>query len=297
MSPPDALLGLTVALVWGLTFIAIKYGVLEAPPFLLSALRFFFAAVPACFFVRPPRAPIRVVVVYGLLIGVGQFGLLFLSLKLGMPVGLASLVVQMQVFFTIALAALWLGERPTRIQLIAGALALAGIALIGHARFQGAVLLPFLLTLAASFCWGLGNLVGKFAGKVDAFAFTVWSSLVPPLPMLALSLALEDGRTLPALLHPSLRLAVCVAVIAYAGTLFGFGAWMRLLARYPAAMVAPFALLVPVVGMLAGWAIFHEPLSAIEFSGAILVMAGLTFNVVGERARALPSIPTRGDHA
>ena len=290
MSPADALLGLSVAIVWGLTFIAIKYGVQEAPPFLLSALRFFFAAVPACFFVRPPQTTIRIVVVYGLLIGVGQFGLLFLAMKVGMPVGLASLIVQMQVFFTIALSVVWLGERPTRIQLIAGALALAGIALIGYARFKGAVLVPFLLTLAASFCWGLANLIGKFAGKVDAFAFTVWSSLVPPLPMLALSLALEDGRTLPALLHPGWLLAASVAVIAYGGTLFGFGVWVKLLARYPAALVAPFALLVPVIGMFAGWWIFHEPLSPIEFSGALLVMAGLTFNVVGERARALPPI-------
>ena len=109
----DLVLGLAVATVWGLTFIAIKYGLMDAPPFLLSALRFAFAAFPAMLFMRPPRAQFAKVAAYGLLIGVGQFGLLFLAIRLGMPVGLASLVVQIQVFFTIVMAWAALGEHPT----------------------------------------------------------------------------------------------------------------------------------------------------------------------------------------
>ncbi len=287
MTTRDALTGLLAAFVWGLTFIAIKYGVGEAPPFLLTALRFAFAAVPAIFFVKPPKAPISIVIVYGLLIGVGQFGLLFLAMKLGMPVGLASLVMQLQAFLTIIFARIVLGEHPTRVQIVASALALIGVCTIGSARLNGAALLPFALTLAASACWGAGNLVGKMAGKIDPLGFTVWSSLVAPLPMLALSFWLEDGRALPALLHPTLTLIASVAVLSYGGTLLGFGLWSRLLMRYPAAMVAPFALLVPVIGMVAGRVLFREPLSLIEFLGALLVMAGLSFNVLGERLKPL----------
>jgi O-acetylserine/cysteine efflux transporter len=149
------------------------------------------------------------------------------------------------------------------------------------------------MTLAAAFCWGAGNLVGKLAGRVDPLAFIVWSSLVAPAPMLALSLIFEHGRILPALLHPTVTLIVSVAVISYAGTLLGFGLWSRLLMRYPAAVVAPFALLVPVVGMVAARLIFGESLSPIEFAGAILILAGLSFNVLGGRPLALARVRNR----
>ena len=283
MSPRDTLSALLAAFVWGFTFIAIKFGVGEAPPFLLTALRFAFAAFPAVFFIKPPRTSPIFVILYGLLIGVGQFGLLFVAFAQGMSVGLASVVMQMQAFFTIVLAWGFMGERPSRRQISATVITFAGIFVIGAARFGGAALWPFALTLAAALCWGAGNCVGKLAGRVDALAFTVWSSLVAPLPMFALSLAFEHGRTLPALLHPTLTLAICVAVIAYGGTVLGFGLWSRLLMRYPAAVVAPFALLVPVVGMVASWLIFAEALSPMEFAGALLIMGGLAFNVLGGR--------------
>ena len=291
MRPIDLVLGLAIATVWGLTFIAIKYGLMDAPPFLLSALRFAFAAFPAMLFMRPPRAKFAKVAAYGLLIGVGQFGLLFLAIRLGMPVGLASLVVQIQVFFTILMAWAALGEHPTRPQIIAGVVAFLGIATIASARLSGAELLPFALTLAAAACWSCGNLIGKTVGRVDPLAFTVWSSLAAPAPMLALSLWLEDGKTLPALMHPTLRLALAVAVLSYGGTLFGFGGWSRLLIRYPAATVAPFALLVPVVGMFAAWIFFGETSRPIELAGAVLVMAGLGLNVFGDRLRTSLSRP------
>lgn len=271
------------AIVWGLTFIAIKYGVEEAPPFLLTALRFAFAAVPLVLFVRPPKAPVRLVALYGALIGVGQFGLLFLAVRLGMPVGLASLVIQIQVYFTLSLAALWLGERPTRPQLLGAGVALAGMAVIGWARWANASLGPFALTLAAAFCWGAGNVVGKRIGRVDPVAFVAWSSLIAPLPMAALSLALEPARTLAALTHPSLTLALSVAGLSYGGTLFSYGLWARLLAKYPAGAVAPFALLVPVVGMGAAALLFDERPSVAEMAGALVVMAGLAVNVAGAR--------------
>jgi len=283
----DIALAVAVATVWGLTFIAIKMGLRDAPPFLLSALRFALAAFPALLFIKPPRAPFGKVALYGLLIGVGQFGLLFLSMRLGMPTGLASLVVQVQAFFTILIAGVVLREHPSRVQVVASLIAFAGVATIGVARYSGAEFLPFALTLAAAVCWAAANVVGKTVGKVDALAFTVWSSLAAPLPLLALSLGLEDGRALPALEHPTLNLALSLLVLSFGGTLFGFGAWSRLMMRYPAAMVAPFALLVPVVGMAGAWFAFGESPRPIEFLGGLLVMAGLGFNILGDRLRAL----------
>jgi O-acetylserine/cysteine efflux transporter len=292
MSPRDILAAIVAALALGLAFIAIKIGVREAPPLLLTALRFVFSAFPAILFVKPPRAKVSLVVLYGLFIGVAQFGLLFLAIGLGMPVGLASLVIQLQAFLTVFLAWIILGEKPTLAQGLGGVVALAGIVAIGATRLGGASLGPFLMVVAAAFCWAAGNLVGKRAGRIDMFAFVVWSSLVAPIPLFILSLVFEGGRTLPALLHPTWTLALCVAGLAYGGTVLGFGLWSRLLAHYSSAKVAPFALLIPVVGMIAGWLIFDEPLGRFELLGAALVMAGLSLNVFGDRLIARRLIST-----
>jgi O-acetylserine/cysteine efflux transporter len=286
VKPLDTLAAILAAIVWGLTFIAIKYGVDEAPPFLLTALRFAFAAFPLALFIRPPKAPARLVALYGALIGVGQFGLLFLAVREGMPVGLASLVIQLQVYFTVLFAAICFGERPLPSQLAGAGVALVGMGVIASARSAHASLGPILLTLAAAVCWGSGNVVGKKVGRVDPIAFVVWSSLVAPLPMLALSWLVEPQRTVAALTHPSLKLALSVAGLSYGGTLFSFGLWARLLAKYPASAVAPFALLVPVSGMAAAALLFGERTSLTETFGAVVVMIGLGANVAGPRMGA-----------
>jgi O-acetylserine/cysteine efflux transporter len=279
VSARDILAAVSVAVVWGLTFIAIK---VETSPLMLSALRFIFAALPFVLFVRPPKAPFWTVALYGLLIGVGQFGLLFIAIHQGFPVGLVSLVVQAQAFFTIALAWIFLAERPLRAQLIGAAVAFACMAVIGSARLAGASFGPFLLVILASFFWGSGNVLAKTVGKVDMLAFTIWSSLAAPLPLILLSLAVDGPGPLAALAHPSLKLVASVAVVAYAGTVFGFGVWARLLMHYSAATVAPFALLVPVVGMVAGSVVFGEAVRPVELFGGVLVMAGLALNVFGD---------------
>jgi O-acetylserine/cysteine efflux transporter len=283
MKPRDIWAAILAAMVLGIAFIAIKIGVREAPPLLLTALRFVFAAFPAILFIKPPRASIGMVALYGLLIGVGQFGLLFLAIGLGMPVGLASLVIQLQAFVTVFLAWIVLGERPSAVQLIGAGIASLGIVAIGATRLGGASLGPFLMVIGAAVCWSAGNLIAKLAGRIDMFAFVIWSSVAAPIPLFALSLLFEGGRTLPALAHPSLTLALCVAGLAYGGTVLGFGLWCRLLALYSAARMAPFALLIPVAGMIAGRLVFDEPLGAFELLGAALVMAGLSFNVFGDR--------------
>ncbi len=282
MSPRDVLAAASVAVVWGLTFIAIKVGVGETSPLMLSALRFLFAAIPAVFFIAPPKAPVWKVAAYGLLLGVGQFGLLFIAVRQGFPIGLTSVVVQAQAFFTVALAWAFLKEWPRRAQVIGGLVAFAGMAVIGSDRLAGASLGPFLLVVLASFFWGAANVLAKSAGRVDMLAFTVWSSLAVPIPLTFLSLLVEGKGPLLALAHPTIKLALSVAVVAYAGTVFGFGVWARLLAHHSAATVAPFALLVPVVGIVAGAVVFGEAMRPVELFGGVLVMAGLALNVFGD---------------
>lgn len=283
MTPRDTFAAIAVAFVWGLVFIAIKVGVGETSPLMLSALRFAFAAFPAVFIVAAPKARVSAIVAYGLLLGLGQFGLLFIAVHDGFPIGLTSVVVQAQAFFTVALAWALLQEWPRRTQVIAGFVAFAGMAVIGSDRLSGASLGPFLLVVLASFFWGAANVLAKTMGKIDMLAFTVWSSLAAPLPLVALSLLLDGPGPLLALAHPTWTLAACVAAVAYAGTVFGFGLWARLLSHYPAATVAPFALLAPVVGLAAGVVVFGEAIRPVEGAGAVLVMAGLALNVLGDR--------------
>jgi O-acetylserine/cysteine efflux transporter len=249
----------------------------------LAALRFFFAAVPMVFFFAPPKAPAWVVTLYGLLIGAGQFSVLFIAIHEGFPVGLASLVIQAQAYFTILFAWLLIGERPRRAEIVGATIAFVGMAIIGSERLAGASLGPFLLVMLAAVFWGSGNVLAKTVGKVDMLAFVTWSSLAPPLPLLLLSLSLERRGSLARLAHPSLKLVVSVLVLSCAATVFGYGVWARLLAQYSAATVAPFALLAPVVGMIAGVVIFGEAATPVELIGAVLVMAGLALNVFGDR--------------
>jgi O-acetylserine/cysteine efflux transporter len=283
MSLRDILLALLVVTVLGLSFIAIRWGVDEVPPLTLTALRYFAAAVPAVFLVRRPQVRLPILVGYGLAIGVGQFGLLFVAIDLGMPAGLSSLVIQLQVFFTIFLAFFLFGERPKRVQVVGALVAFAGIGVIGLERLEGAALLPLLMTIVAALFWGFGNMASKAAGRIDMLGFVVWSSLVPPIPLLLGSYLLDGPDAFTAIAAMSPMAIGSVAFMAYGATLFGFGVWAMLLSRYPANVVAPFALLIPVAGMGSAALLLGEMVSGLEVAGSAVVLLGLAVNVFGPR--------------
>jgi O-acetylserine/cysteine efflux transporter len=278
---------LMVVWVWGMNFAAIKIGVTGVPPLFLGALRFSLAAFPAVLFFRPPKVPLRWYVLYGMTISVGQFAFLFSAIRVGMPSGLASLVLQSQAFFTMVFAALWLRER-WQINQIAGlALAGAGLVLIGSAHGISMPLGGFVLTLAAALMWAGGNIVtrklGRF-GPMDQQAFVVWACLVPPLPFFLLSLGIEGPQAMAdAVAHFQWQSLGALMYLAWGATLFGYGVWTRMLSRYPANRVAPFSLLVPVVGLTTGWLVFGEALQPVHFAGGALLMVGLLLNLFGER--------------
>jgi len=284
MSLRDTLKALLVVSILGFNFVAIKIGVLEIPPLLLTGLRFFFAGIPVVFFVARPKASFRLVASFGFVLGVVQFGLLFVAIHMGMPAGLSSLVLQMQVFFTIALAFFLLGEQPTVLQILGGCVATGGVAFIAAWKAQGASLVPFVLVLGAALAWGVANIITKRAGRIDMLAYIVWASLIPPLPLFALSLLIEGPNAVStALTHLTWTAAGCVAFLAYPTTVFAFALWSGLLSRYSAATVTPFALLVPVAGILSTSLVLGEPFGRIEIIGSILVFIGLGLNIVSSR--------------
>lgn len=289
-----------VAAIWGFSFVVIRWALDDIPPLLLAAVRFFLAAVPVVFFVRRPAAPWTVVAGYGLAIGAGQFGLLFLAIRLGFPPGLASLLIQVQVFFTIALAAAVAKDRPRAHHLVGACFAALGIVALAAERLAGGAagsLAGLVLVLGSAASWAVGNITAKVAGQrrpLDMFSLVVWSSLVAPLPLAGLSWSTEGPQAWNQLGHAGVRAWACVLFMSYIGTLVGYAGWNRMLHRHPTAMVAPFALLIPVVGLASASLFLGEQFTAIEAAGTVLVLAGLAVAVLGNRwARRPPPSPDR----
>lgn len=279
-----AWLALAVVAVWGTNFVVIKLALVALPPLFLALLRFTLALLPAVFFLPRPKVPWRLLATYGVLIGAGQFGLLYLAIDGRIAPGLASLVVQTQVFFTITLAMAADGERMRAYQWPALGLATAGIAVIA-AHTGGDTTLPgLLLVLTAALAWAGGNQAARRMGRVDMLAMVVWSSAFALPPLLALSWWFEGPARWAAGLAAATP-GVWAAVVwqALGNTLFGYAAWGWLLARHPAATVAPMALLVPVFGMAASAWWLGEGLPAWKLGAAALVLAGLAVNLFGPR--------------
>ena len=275
------LLALAVVAVWGTNFVVIKLALGHLPPLLFAALRFTLAALPMVFFLPRPAASWGNLAAYGLLIGVGQFGLLFIAMNGHISPGLASLVIQVQVFFTIGLAMHFAGERLQPVQWLALALGAGGIAIIiGHTD-GSTTLLGLALILLAALSWAGGNLVARQAGRINMVAYVVWSSLFAAPVLAVLSLLLEGRDAISA----GLRAAdtgtwLAVGWQAWGNSLFGYAAWAWLLSRHPAAIITPMALLVPLFGMGSAALWLGEELPAWKRGASPLVIGGLALNLL-----------------
>ncbi|MGL4206783.1 MAG: EamA family transporter [Aeromonadaceae bacterium] len=281
---------LLVVLIWGVNFVVIHVGLVGVPPLLLGALRFLLVALPAVLLVPRPRIPWRWLLAYGLTISFGQFALLFSAMQVGMPAGIASLVLQAQMIFTLLFGALLLRERWQRHQPAALGVASLGLLLLACQQGSGGMTLAgFLLTLGAAASWGLGNIVTRRIsqlGPINLLGLVVWGALIPPLPFLLASYWLE-GPTLIvyALSHLSWRSLLAILYLALMATIVGYGLWGRLLQRYPVAEVAPLTLLVPVVGLVAARLLLDERLQGGQWLGIALVLCGLVINLFWPRWR------------
>lgn len=283
-------LALAVTAVWGTNFVVIKAALAHLPPLTLALLRFTLAFMPLALFVPRPRIKWGNLAAYGVLIGAGQFGLLFTAMRADITPGLASLVVQAQAFFTIFLAMRLTGERIAPFQIAALLLATAGIATIALHTDGSATPLGLGLVLLAALSWSGGNMVNRSAGPVNMLGYVVWSSLFAIPPLLAMALALEGW--------PAMRAGIAAADAKTWGavvwqslgnTLFGYGAWGWLLARHPAGTVAPLALLVPVFGLSASALVLGEALQWWKLLAFALVMSGLALGILWPRLRKSPA--------
>lgn len=292
MSGRDKALAALVALIWGVNFVMARMGMESFPPLLLAAIRFALVAFPAVLFIRPPGNGAATVIGAGASMGFFQFGLLYSAIHLGMPVGLASLVLQVQTVFTVIIAAVVLRERPTRYQVAGIGVGILGMAVVGWKYVVDAPALPFLMTIAAAASWALGNVVTRRRPPRDGFSMVVWTALVPPLPLFALSCVFEGWPAIThAVTHVSGRSLLGLVFVTYLASMVGYGIWNLLLSRHAASAVAPWSLLVPPIGMITAYVYSGERPGMAGFVGGAVVIVGVLMALgVGERPR--PDVPS-----
>jgi len=296
VTPRHLALGLLVAVIWGVNFVVIDLGLRDTLPLVLVALRFALVAVPLVFLVPKPDAPWRVIAGIGLFMSAGQFGLLFTAMHLGLPAGLAAVVLQCQMIFTLAIGAVALRERPTRMQLVGAAVALAGLGVVVLGRFEVApgltAILPMLICVAAGLSWGVGNVISRSAAGANGFGIVVWSALVVPVPMVALSLVMDGpaavGDAFATIGWPTLA---SVAYTAGLASLVGYTIWNMLLGRYPAALVAPFALLTPPIGLAAAALLLGQVPNTLELVGSAVLVGGVAVGQLRRRGGSTAAAP------
>ncbi|MGB0098699.1 MAG: EamA family transporter [Nocardioides sp.] len=304
MNRRDSLLAALVASIWGFNFVVIDWGMgahgnTGVPPLLFAAVRFTLVVVPAIFFVARPEAPWRVVAAVGVFMSLGQFGFLYVSMDAGMPPGLAALVLQAQVIFTVLIAAGVLRELPTVGQAVGVVIGSVGLAVVGAGRDGDVSLLALSLCLLGALSWGIGNVVSRASGVHGGLSLTVWSAVVVPVPLFALSVAIDGPSAVGAALTSfSWQAVVSTLYTAGLASLVGYGVFNTLLSRNPSSSVVPWVLLAPVVAMASAWLLLDQRPNAAELSGGLLLILGVLVAIRPARrirpaARSRPGRPAR----
>ncbi len=289
----DLAAALVVVVVWGVNFVVMKFALRDFTPFQLGAARYVFAVLPLVLFVRPPPIPWKWLAFYGLFQGVGQFGILFLALKVGMTAALASVLLQTQVFFTALFGFVLLKERasrPLQAGMVLAALGLACFALnyltpAAAGAVVATTLAGFVLTLGAAAMWAMSNIVARHVQQggraYSPLAFVVWSSIFAILPFTLLSLVFDPEATRWQWTQARASSWLAVAYLGWIATILGYSLWTGLLKRHPANRVAPFSLGVPVVGLSTGMLVLGEAITPWQWAGIILVVAALACVMLG----------------
>jgi O-acetylserine/cysteine efflux transporter len=276
MNARDSLLAALVATIWGFNFVVIDWGMHDVPPLLFAAIRFSLVLLPAAFFVRRPTAPWRTVAAVGAFMSLGQFGFLYLAMDAGLTPGLAALVLQAQVIFTVVIAAGVLRERPTLPQVVGVALGSVGLVVVAVGRGGHVTATALALCLLAALSWGIGNVVSRSSGITGGLSLTVWSAAVVPVPLFALSLVLDGPSAVGAALGSfSWQAAVSTAYTAGLASLVGYAIFNTLLSRNPSSSVVPWVLLAPVVAMASAWWLLDQQPTAAELAGGTVLIVGV----------------------
>lgn len=284
MKPMHVVLAVLITAIWGVNFSVIKLGLATVDPFILAGIRFSLCALPAIFFIRKPDVPWRYIIGYGLVFGIGLWGVVNLGIEAGLSAGIASLVLQFSAFFTILLGGWVFKEALTRFQVLGMLIALAGLLCIISISDGSVSLCGVLLVLVGAASWSVANIINKKASTRDVFGFLVWSSAFAPIPLFALDYAV-NGRVGYTTLVNQIDATALLSILfqVYPNTLFAYWIWNSLLKTYPVSTVAPLSLLVPIFGMLGSVVVFNESVPLNKILAVVLILIGLAVGLYGQR--------------
>jgi len=285
LTPLHTVAAMLIVAMWGLNFTVIRFGLDEFTPFTFATWRFVISALPIVFIPKPAVSWATLAGIGGFMFG-GQFVFLFFAMEAGLPPGLTSVLVQLQGPLTVVLAALFLREHATRGQWLGLAVAGIGVGLIARSVEGSVGVFPVLLALLSALTWAAGNLFFRSARGVSMFAVTVWASLLPPLPLALIALALDGpGPLLAPILAPTWKgwfvLFYTVVPVMWLGYLI----WGTLLRTYPAAKVGPISLLVPCTALVFASFLVGEPVGGLRLLGVVVVLGGVALGLFASARR------------
>ena len=290
LPPKHLLLVLTIVLIWGVNFVAVYIGLKTFPPFLLSALRFGLSALPWVFFIPRPKGSVKLIVYYGLFNFALQFGFIFTGIHLGISPGLASLVLQIQVFFSMGLAFLFFHDRPSPFKIAGSLISFVGIGIVGYHVEGGSTFLGLILMLLAAFSWAAGNMFTKKIHSDSPLALVVWGNLAAFPVMVLVSYFFEGPLVIQSSLQNMSWPAIAsVCYIVYFSTHIGYGAWGFLMKSYSTSVVVPFTLLVPVVGFMSSAIYLGEEIQSWKILASLFILGGLVFGLLEKQVRGIIS--------
>lgn len=293
MKRKDIILALLVVIIWGANFTVIKLGLSGVPSMLLVTLRYVFTIIPAIFFIKKPKTEWKYIISYGFTVGFGQFACLYYAMEIGMPASLASIILQLQAFISPVLARLFLEEYLKAKQILSFLIAAIGLFFIATATgidgITSVPIVPLIFTIFAAVFWSISNIIARYASqksmargeKLDMLGLVVWSSMVPPIPLLILAFQLDKPQTLISAITNLNGLSIfAILYFALLSTLFGYGMWGKLLAEYPIGKIAPLSLLVPVTGFLTARIVLSEKFSHTQLIGVMIILIGLAVSSI-----------------
>jgi len=288
LSKKDGFLALLITFIWGINFSVIKLGLGTMDPFLLASLRFLLTAIPLIFFVAKPDVKPKYVVLYGLIFGVGLWGMVNLGIHLGASPGVASLLLQLSAYFTILFGYLFFAEKLNAYQIISILISLLGLMILVFSKKEAANLLALFFVIVGAFSMGLSNALIKKLSPKNILSLMAWSSLFSPIPLLLLAYFLNDDFKLLSSLAEIDALGIfSILFQVYATTLFAYWIWNMLIKKYPISTVAPVALLVPIFGFLGAVILFNEVLTPIKLISSGLILAGLALFVLSGKRKSI----------
>jgi O-acetylserine/cysteine efflux transporter len=295
MQKKHLVLAILVTLVWGVNFPITKLGLRSIDPFVLTGIRFALAAIPLVFFIKRPAIKFSYVAAYGFIFGLGMWGVINYGIQVGVSPGIASLIIQLSVFFTMGWGALLFKEKLRGAQLIGALLALVGLAGIISTQQGEHAILGVLLIVLSAVAWSVGNVIIKKSGVKEIFSFMVWASLFPPIPLFFIAWLMQGAAPFENL-HSSLDFTAVLSIVfqVYLATHFAYWGWNSLLKLYPVSTVAPLSLLIPVFGIGSSMLIIGEHISTPNLISIAIIIIGLAVGLYRKSPGTIHAAPRAG---